>query len=459
MHRTTLPGSRDRPRARSRALRACLSVALGLLSPALARAGNDDGVLLGNEAVLTGGAVTAVVADGSALWYNPAGLAQARYLDTLDVSASAYGLRSYRMPGLLRGTDGSSADANFTEVLSIPSAVSYVRPVGKRRITAALGLFTPQSNDYTLRASLATTGEVETRWQIGLAARQAQYYAGGGLGFELSPRVLLGVSVLGAYQSAAGSVQAAGSAEDGAGGVYGFALESSLEQGTVLGLNASLGLLVRVTDRLSVGLSLRSPGMTVYRSVRVSGASGATSLDESGAPLVDFAPQDQKIQEADVSMYAPFRARLGVAYALAPGAYVSLDGDVQSALRNSKLDIDRVLTWNLRLGARLPIHEHYAFGAGVFTDRGPERPADNGTGPIHFYGFSMGVQYWSARQLAPTEPQQRLTFSTTFGVRYAHGTGKFEGLLFDTETGDVSYPAVGVKVDEIALQLGSALHF
>jgi hypothetical protein len=436
-----------------------LPLALLLLAPAWARAGNDDGVLLGNDAVLTGGAITAVVSDGSALWYNPAGLAQARDLDTLDVSASAYGLRSYRMPGLLRGSDGSSADANFTEVLSIPSAVSYVRPVGQRRVTAALGLFTPQSNDYTLRASLSTTGAVDTRWQIGLAGREVQYYAGGGLGIELSRRVLLGVALLGAYQSASGSVQASGSVEDGAGGIYGFGVQSSIEQGTVLGLTATLGLMLRVSSRLSVGASLRSPGMTVFRSVRITAASGTTSLDENGEPVVGFEPLDERTREAHVSMYAPLRARLGVAYALGPGAFVSLDGDVQSALRNDKLDLDRVLTWNLRLGARLPFHEHYAFGAGMFTDRSAERAADNGAGPVNFYGFSMGLQYWSARQLAPSEPQQRLTFSTTVGVRYAHGTGKFEGMLLDAEGGEVSYPAVGVKVDEIALQLGSALHF
>ena len=39
----------------------------------VAHAGNDDGVLIGDEAVLTGGAVTATTDDGSSIWYNPAG--------------------------------------------------------------------------------------------------------------------------------------------------------------------------------------------------------------------------------------------------------------------------------------------------------------------------------------------------------------------------------------------------
>ena len=44
------------------------SVAVG------AHAGNDDGVLLGEQAMITGGAVTAIVSDGASAWYNPAGL-------------------------------------------------------------------------------------------------------------------------------------------------------------------------------------------------------------------------------------------------------------------------------------------------------------------------------------------------------------------------------------------------
>ncbi|MBM4363715.1 MAG: hypothetical protein FJ104_13625, partial [Deltaproteobacteria bacterium] len=50
----------------------------GLVAFALAgvaHAGNDEGFLLGNQAALAGGAVTSSVHEGSAVWYNPAGLA------------------------------------------------------------------------------------------------------------------------------------------------------------------------------------------------------------------------------------------------------------------------------------------------------------------------------------------------------------------------------------------------
>ena len=88
------------------------SCSLAMLHTARARAGNDDGVLVGNDAAVMAGAVTATVVDGSALWYNPAGLAAAR-VDTVDVSGSAFVLRSYDAKGLLSGADGSHGDANI----------------------------------------------------------------------------------------------------------------------------------------------------------------------------------------------------------------------------------------------------------------------------------------------------------------------------------------------------------
>ena len=49
--------------------------------------GNNEGILVGGHAALTGGAVTATIADGSAAWYNPAGLAKMAR-QSFDLNAS-----------------------------------------------------------------------------------------------------------------------------------------------------------------------------------------------------------------------------------------------------------------------------------------------------------------------------------------------------------------------------------
>ena len=82
------------PRRRRPPLTHGATLLLLLARPAYA--GNEDEILLGNDAALMGGAITATTADGSALWYNPAGLAASR-LDAVDVSANAFTARWVRI--------------------------------------------------------------------------------------------------------------------------------------------------------------------------------------------------------------------------------------------------------------------------------------------------------------------------------------------------------------------------
>src|SRR5262245_39643489 len=122
------------------------------LAAAPARAGNDEGVPLGDDAALTGNAVAAMVSDGSSLVYNPAGLARAAR-DQVDVSATATLLRFYAVPGLVADTAGRQADGNFTEFLSVPAAVSYVRPLDQR-LRIGFGLFVPDRASTAVSSSL-----------------------------------------------------------------------------------------------------------------------------------------------------------------------------------------------------------------------------------------------------------------------------------------------------------------
>src|SRR5690606_13325082 len=97
------------------------------------------GVLLGNEAAMSGGAVRAVVRDGSATWYNPAGLA-AVDRDAVDVNGSAIQVRASEEPGLISSTTGETNDGGYLEVVSIPAAATLARRV-EPGVTLAVGIF------------------------------------------------------------------------------------------------------------------------------------------------------------------------------------------------------------------------------------------------------------------------------------------------------------------------------
>src|SRR6516165_6032428 len=76
---------------------------LTVLVAGRAGAQNADGILLGAEAALTGGAVLATAHDAAGAYYNPAGLA-ALPASTLQVSGSVYQLSSVRLGSFVRTT-------------------------------------------------------------------------------------------------------------------------------------------------------------------------------------------------------------------------------------------------------------------------------------------------------------------------------------------------------------------
>ncbi len=426
-----------------------------MLYAASAHAGNDDGVLVGNDAAVMAGAVTATVVDGSALWYNPAGLAAAR-VDTVDVSGSAFVLRTYNAKGLLSGSDGSHGDAKVTEIVSVPSALTFVRKLAPGLIAGA-GLFVPQYNDLVLRTSLSThddANDVTSRWQLAVRDQEAQYRGALGIGWAASQKLSVGFTLFGAYNSSLASFQSAAGYQDQAGQTLVQAVDSSLEEHSLLGTQAALGLILQATRELSIGLSLRSPALAFHQSSRVTSVTASNDVSNPDMPTSEFTPVDETKSESKVGWFEPARVRLGVAYKVGGGS-VAIDGDIQPGLNNADFDVDRTFVWNLRAGARFPLKEDLLVGGGLFTDRGSDPKAPSGAGPIHYYGGTVGLQFANVRKLDPSEQHDKLTFATTLALRYAQGHGKTEGINVDT--GDST--AVNLDVNEVSLHIGSALLF
>lgn len=444
-----------------RKLRKGLVVGALMLSASTAQAGNDDGILLGNDAALTAGAVVATVNDGSALWYNPAGLAQAAG-SSVDVGATAFALRRYKLPRLIEVDSGEHADASFTEIVSIPSALTYVRRFSPR-VVGGLGLFASQISDYTLRASMSLPlAPADARMQLLLTQETARYHIAAGVGGVLAKGLSVGVSLLGDYQDAVGVIQSALTA-DLSGQALAAAITSLHSQEKMLGFHARIGVVYAPMHFLRLGFSLESPAAYFYRGVRVTG------VDTSTEPNGTATAFDLQVERADLNKtyvelgkYMPLRARFGGAFVFGD-ATLSLEGDVASRLRDRVVEVDRKLNWNLRAGGRFRASETVHLGAGFFTDRGAEREDEWGAGTVDFYGVTLGGQYDTVRWLAgsgnPQEPRANLTFSSTLAVRYAYGTGKLPGQYLTSPDFESTTRAVDLTVHEFTVHLGSGVYF
>jgi hypothetical protein len=398
-----------------------------------AYAGNDDEILVGNQASMTGGAVSAVVADSSATWYNPAGLG-AVDADQIDVNGSCYTLRSYSAPGFITSTTGEEHAASVTEFVSMPTQVAYVRRLTEN-LTLGLGYFVPQASNLILRESLFLEQQgLASGWQLTLSQVRVQHTGALALGFALSSRVRMGVSLVGTYQEDTQAVSIVGlqgpveAEEEGTQQVAVFS--TLLATATQVGMEIGMGLQIELGSRWRLGVTLRTPRLQFYQAEEVSGSTAvASTLGEPGINGAIIEPGDTRI---DVDMIRAGRFGAALAWRGAGGDWLALELDAQPGVSSAPADVKRQTVLNARLGGYHRLSETLALGAGLFTDRSPDKPvADPISAYGDFYGGTVGLEYSDRHRLAQGERFESLSFSTTFALRYAFSDATINDLTVD----------------------------
>ena len=425
-----------------------VSLALALLAlPSVAFAGNEEGVLFGAEASLNAGAVTATTSEGSALWYNPAGIADVAN-NRLDVSGSVFMLRAHHVGAFLIAPGDGSAPATISEIVSIPAAATYVRRLGSR-VHLGAGVFVPSHTDYTLRASYTTRSG--SQWVNNETVLDDDTHAGVGLGIEITPTLRLGASLFGIYQSSSGSLQFIGGTDSATTGDS-FESISSIHSFRAVSLQAGVGVQWAPIASLRVGLAIRSPAVEIYEGADV------TEVRTSAGAMTpaSFTPATSSSGAFGLGVTAPLKVRAGVAW-VGERASVSIDADVAPALRPAN-DDPRSFNWNVRVGGRFRLRELFTLGAGLFTDRSPYRDAQvSGERRLDFYGATVGVEFGNALTVV-NAPAPRITFTTTLALRYAYGSGEVDAMQVDAMN-RISVVSSPITVHEIGVNVGSGLRF
>ncbi len=420
------------------------------LVPSVASAGNGDGVLVGNEAAMTGGAVAATVQDGSAAWYNPAGLADMRR-DAVDVSGNAFQLRAAEEGGLLSSTTGEENDGGYLELVSIPSASTIARRFDPN-VVLAFGVFVPRFTQHQVRTGLNAG---TARWTLSSTSFRASYHAGGAIGIRVDDRLRIGFSLLGVYRERSDTFQTAG--QSILPGETRVAALGGISQLRSLGAELAFGLQWEPHPGVVIAATLRSPGLEILTQVR----STSTELDVTvrpGEDIVEFEPTDEETLGPAVAVLTSGRLNFAIAHRFDRG-WVALEIDVQPPLDEGV--ISRRFLWNVRAGGRYEIDANLGIGVGVFTDQSEGAPiTELGETRVDFYGLSAGFEYRTSHLLAQSEAAPNLVFSTTVALRYAIGFGEVGGLLFDPNRGiQRATVPIGTTIQEIGLHIGSALYF
>jgi hypothetical protein len=429
------------------------------LAPSLARAGNDDELFVGNQAAMVGGAVSATVTDSSSTWYNPAGLGKIDR-DQVDVSATVYTLRLYSVPDFIETTTGEADDGAVAEFVVAPSQIAYVRRL-ERGLSLGLGYFVPRATNYVLREAIEGGRTAErTHWQIAATVAEVQHYGAAGLGYEVSPRVRIGASLIGGYVTSTQSIALFGSAMSARQPVAAASV-NAIGTVNVLTMEIGLGLQLELTDAVALGISCRTPQLQLRESIDLIVNRVTVSIADPAAPVLETEPQHQR-ETRGLDLRQAGRAGIALSFRYGDG-WVSGEVDIQPPLSRPRIDVDRKALINARLGWYHALLPSLALGVGLFTDRSGEAKSwDFVSGEGDFYGASIGLELSNEHLLAPTERVKSLVFHSVFALRYAHSAGDFGRTVVRPEeiaTGPFYLEKGELNVHELGLYVGSGLRF
>jgi hypothetical protein len=418
-------------------------LALTWLAPQRVRAGNDEGILVGGHAALTGGAVTATVGDGSAAWYNPAGIAHVTQ-QTLDINASVYGVGLLRAKPFVTVDGGSAAEAKTTDWQLIPSALSYTRQVSPK-LVGAFSIIIPKTTDYDLRTTVLEPSGA--RWTVGVDRLRNEYDYVLSFGWRLSPALRLGFSVHGIYISTEQKIQLA----RGEAGVEGapFLTVSTHDKLGDYGLRAGFGVQWTVRPGFDLGASIQTYTLTGFRST-LKTSFGSLS---TGATPPQFDSRDEDKLKSVWELSTPLVARFGAAYRLGR-TQLMLDGSIYTPLQSGERELDRKLNGNARAACLVELSEKLTFGIGAFTDLSGQ----TAQAATNFVGIAGGVRLAQHYQIS--EGNRRLVFLTTLAVRYAYGWGHSTGVRFHgDDLTNYTLTKAPLTAHEMAFNLGGGISF
>ncbi|MCA9544097.1 MAG: hypothetical protein KC613_06885 [Myxococcales bacterium] len=396
---------------------------------------NSDSFLIGERGAALGGAFTAVADDGSALYYNPAGLARIRRTN-LSLSANTYGYYSSTQEAAYRDDD-SQVDLSRSGTLIVPNSLVYILPLGEPgglEHTLAFGVMVPHAFKYegsengSLEEARADAFDRQDAYD---AIDETVYLAGPAYA------VRLGDFSVGASLLAAGYVYNARSMVTT---TYGDEIgvfreqEFLAESATYLGLTGALGVHWRPLDAWSLGLKVGLPTARLWSSARVSAhrtVAEVATTDEDGDPLAQ--PRTVQLFQdvyrdvgGTVNWKRPLSFSLGTAWHgpdgwlvsadarlyLAQDAYARIEGKSRTAaaapgeiwdpeegedrvFEAGTETLARAMVINGALGVAAPVSPTLRIMGGVWTDFSSVRDEDvfaQYGEQVDQYGLSLAVQ-------------------------------------------------------------------
>lgn len=396
-----------RRRGLARAVRA---LAAGLAMEAAAGEANYQPYIVGERAAGMGGAVTATADGMDACFYNPAGLA-GETRNSISVNGTLYGIQNLKT----RDAAFPGEELDVSSFVTIPTGLSAVRRLADGTV-AAFSVFVPLSGE---AREIKTFSEREHYYNFSQDGQMLQ--SGFSIGHRLNPRLSIGASLFGIYETASSFLNLYW-------GDFAYAYSENFKY-SVIGAIGTLGVQCRMSDENWLGLSVTTPSLKLSGTGRIQVNEVQGADDEAGARAVYF-------DDLDADNGRPARIRLGWGWKRPGIGSIGIDvthhfsrefnwtdgsrGEDSVTIRKKRLAV-----MDVQAGCEYIFRKRYPLRAGCFTsfssapDVDPEE--DSASSQIDLYGVTISAGVVGENVVM------------NVGLSYVWGEGTAPGVRFDDE--------------------------
>lgn len=436
-------------------VRFLLLVAALLSATAAVRADIATIELLGEQASVMGGAVTASSRGGSSIWYNPSRLSfGSGETATFAVSGVGVVYRRYNLPNLVM-TPEQSYPARSNELVVLPRATTLVIRA-RDKLYWGIGLFTPARQQVVMQAGSASSDNSATSYNsVSAERRRNSYHMVGAVSWNASERFRLGASVSYVTYTYYQASQINSAHYDASSGdAMAVFTQTSRQNNIGYGLRGTLGVSFLLSEHFQLGASLASPSWMFFSTISAE-ESQSQALAGTASPTFRGKLKSHGAYEGDRP--EPATARVGVSF-VSPAVLIELDADGSVGASSANFNVTKQANGNLRAGALIALQPKLRLGFGLFSElEQRDKPLHNlGDSRTRGVGGTCGINFVSRLPGVASEAKDRKgSYAITLAARYVHLKGEVMSLAV-TEPGradGLTLTPTAAVVHEAAVQL------
>lgn len=368
-------------------VRRCAAVVLGAVMGLWASAARADDTHyhdypLGGRAVGLGGAFVAIASDPSGLYYNPAGIVDARH-SSVQIGTNLYGLEISDTFVQAFGAVGD-LESVFADLNIIPSSTAFTgvidRDASGRAITSyALGSFIPSYRSLNVDSASETSNGPckQLSYQRNILDRTFQF--GAATGHRLDDTWQFGASVFMAYRTLRDheEVSCFGGPNQETTAFSSAATNLNIAAASILmtfGVKANLG------NGLFIGGTLTSPGIPAFDAGSIRVRRSAVDPNQGTSQFLL-----RELDDLSANTKYGTALRLGMAWVVPKTLTLAFDADFRAPTKYDLVDVpagntefreaitlttavQRSAVVNFHLGAEYLMFKKFSVSAGLFTN-------------------------------------------------------------------------------------------